>query len=412
MACDQGQDELMTFTANANTNANASDGGDGSSDQREDTDTDDDGGDGDDGAVATTAASVVGGQVQMHADSKSTAPRCWSLWGYPVGGYEVQYWSKPLPGGAAALYVLNTNATHSKHVSIDLKTVLFGPPAGSAVARTGSSSGGSSGGGEVHVRDIWEHSDMPALKAGAPLHAVVPPADSVFYKLTPATPSSSSSSSRQGQQEDPPQTDPPSLSGVAPRKTVASKSDDDTAAAAAAAAGRLHDGSLFALDDVPGSAPSSSGSFRLVTINLTDGTRTPVSRTGVEIQYTPGRSTIDRNHSVLYYIGQLKHGVFTSCNLTLVGISLVTGAMVSNATIPGADALRSDGQIWTAGIAYAEDLDKLVLSISTSAHSHIVGTMHPTTGAWETLATIPGANALRAIGDVQPASMVSYAMSM
>ena len=86
---------------------------------------------------------------------------------------------------------------------------------------------------------------MPALKAGAPLHAVVPPADSIFYKLTPATPSSSSSSSRQGQQEDPPQTDPPSLSGVAPRKTVASKSDDDTA-------GRLHDGSLFALDDVPG----------------------------------------------------------------------------------------------------------------------------------------------------------------
>ena len=147
---------------------------------------------------------------------------------------------------------------------------------------------------------------------------------------------------------------------------------------------RLSDGGLFALDEVPGSVPNvPSGSFRLVTINLTDGTRTPVSQTGVEIRYTPGQSTIDRNHSVLYFIGQLKQGAFASCNLTLVGISLVTGAMVSNATIPGADALRVHGEIWTAGIAYAEDLDKLVLSISgpqTSATSHIVGTMDPTTG--------------------------------
>jgi len=150
---------------------------------------------------------------------------------------------------------------------------------------------------------------------------------------------------------------------------------------------RLSDGGLFALDEVPGSVPNvPSGSFRLVTINVTDGTRTPVSQTGVEIQYTPGRSTVDRNHSVLYFIGQRKPCWQTNppvCNLTLVGISLVTGAMVSNATIPGADALRVHGEIWTAGIAYAEDLDKLVLSISgpqTSATSHIVGTMDPTTG--------------------------------
>ena len=185
---------------------------------------------------------------------------------------------------------------------------------------------------------------------------------------------------------------------------MASNSDDD-----AAAVRRLSDGVLFALEDVPDQVVfrGAPGLFRLVTINLTDGTRTPVSQTGVEIRYTPGQSTIDRNHSVLYFIGQLKQGAFASCNLTLVGISLVTGAMVSNATIPGADALRADGQIWTAGIAYAEDLDKLVLSISTSANSHIVGTIHPTTGTWKTLAIVDHPTS---IGVVNPASMVSYAM--
>ena len=51
---------------------------------------------------------------------------------------------------------------------------------------------------------------------------------------------------------------------------------------------------LFALDDVPG----SPGSFRLVTIDLEDGTRVPVSKTGADIKYTPGMSTIDHDHSI------------------------------------------------------------------------------------------------------------------
>ena len=62
VSCDQGEDQLMIFTSNAN-------GG--------------------------------GGSVHMKADDKSTVPRCWSLWDYPVGGYEVQMWAKPLPDGAA-----------------------------------------------------------------------------------------------------------------------------------------------------------------------------------------------------------------------------------------------------------------------------------------------------------------------
>ena len=47
----------------------------------------------------------TGAQVQMIADAQSTTKRCWSVWDYPVGGYEVQYWAKPLPEGAAALYI-------------------------------------------------------------------------------------------------------------------------------------------------------------------------------------------------------------------------------------------------------------------------------------------------------------------
>ena len=155
---------------------------------------------------------------------------------------------------------------------------------------------------------------------------------------------------------------------------------------------------LFALNDVPSGMP---GSFRLVTIDLGDGTRVPVSQTGAEINYTPGSSTIDRDHSVLYFIGQPQPNLNGPWNLTVVGVSLETGAVISTANIPGADSIRSSGEIWTAGIAYASDLGKLVLSISTAANSHLVGTVHPSTGDWNLLATVDHPSS---VGTVQPGS--------
>lgn len=115
------------------------------------------------------AVSFVNGHVEMRADSKATVRRCWSVWDFPVGGLEVQYWAKPLEGGAAALLVINTNSTHPKQVSVALSTLM------------------GAGGGKkpVKVRDVWEHTDNGTVAGGA-FTATVPPADSVFVRLTPA----------------------------------------------------------------------------------------------------------------------------------------------------------------------------------------------------------------------------------
>ena len=163
---------------------------------------------------------------------------------------------------------------------------------------------------------------------------------------------------------------------------------------------------LFALDGVPYQAgpQGSPGSFSLVTIDLEHGTRTNVS--GAEVKFTPGQSTIDHTNSVLYFIAQPKADLNQAWNLTVVGVSLKSGAVVSStAAIPGADTVRASGEIWTAGIAYASDLGVLVLSISTAANSHVVGTMHPATGKWTVVATVDKPTRFP-IGNVQPCSMV------
>ena len=140
---------------------------------------------------------------------------------------------------------------------------------------------------------------------------------------------------------------------------------------------------LFAVESV------RTGAWRLVTIDLGTGTRTVVSKTGAEIPYNPGASATDRNHSVLYFIGQPQLTVAApSSNLTLVGVSLHTGAVTSAVNIPGAAPTAASDEVNVAGLAYASDLDKVVLSISTVANSHLVGTLHPTTGEWTVLATV------------------------
>lgn len=172
--CDQGEDELIIFTVHGSAGTTFTtrslSAADGSND-------------------ATTSADMLksqrsqakisaGGQVQMHADGTSHLPLCWSLWDYPVGGFEVQYWAKPLPNGDAALYVLNTNTTHAKTVSISLSTVFE--------IKLGTNSNLNSNLSveeiTVSIRDIWGHKDNGT--AVGVLEATVDPADSLFYRLS------------------------------------------------------------------------------------------------------------------------------------------------------------------------------------------------------------------------------------
>jgi hypothetical protein len=61
----------------------------------------------------------------------------------------VQYWAKPLPKGAAALYVLNTNTTHAKPITIALTKVREGATLGQKLSEllpfTAASSQGCAG---------------------------------------------------------------------------------------------------------------------------------------------------------------------------------------------------------------------------------------------------------------------------
>ena len=108
--------------------------------------------------------SFADGRVQMRPDGRASERRCWSVWDYPVGGYEVQHWAKPLPGGAAALLVINSNQSHSQNVSVQLSAV-FGLT------------------GAVRVRDVWAHTDNGTARGA--LTATVGAADSLFVVLTP-----------------------------------------------------------------------------------------------------------------------------------------------------------------------------------------------------------------------------------
>ena len=82
VACDHGEDELMIFTVSSTLALPAQSPVVVNGSTRSDD--------------ATTIAEnnrhqgreADSGQVQMHADRASQVRRCWSLWDYPVGGFE------------------------------------------------------------------------------------------------------------------------------------------------------------------------------------------------------------------------------------------------------------------------------------------------------------------------------------
>ena len=146
----------------------------------------------------------------------------------------------------------------------------------------------------------------------------------------------------------------------------------------------------------------TTGSFRLMTIPA-DGVPVPVS--GAEIGFWPGSSTIDRDNGVLYFIGSTKPA-FHMGNISLVGVSLTTGAVVSNAAIPVVPSTgpgRAD--LFEAAIEYASDLKAIVVLITDftdSINSHVLGTIHPTTGEWSVIRAVSNP----ASASTQPAAAV------
>jgi hypothetical protein len=159
------------------------------------------------------------------------------------------------------------------------------------------------------------------------------------------------------------------------------------------------DAALYTLNET-----KTAGSFRLMTIP-DDGIPVPVSKTGAEIKFTPGSSTVDSDNGVLYFVGSTK-AAFQMGSISLVGVSLNTGAVVSNTAIP---IVPSTGpgrsEVFEAAIAYASDLVEIVVLITdftNSTNQHVLGTIDPTTGEWNVIRTVSNPTST----SVQPSSVV------
>ena len=116
-------------------------------------------------AVSRAWAGSAGGRVAASATNVSW-PFCGSQ---HAQGCEVEDWeifAKPLPGGGAALLLLNHLLT-AQHLTLDL----------SSVAGLGCSGG-------CAVRDVWAHAALPSVTSA--FAADVVGHDSVFVVLSPA----------------------------------------------------------------------------------------------------------------------------------------------------------------------------------------------------------------------------------
>ena len=164
---------------------------------------------------------------------------------------------------------------------------------------------------------------------------------------------------------------------------------------------------LYALNHTGGTpglpTPTSPGSFRLLTIEVAKLRDHPLTSAPVGketeclpwkeagcIPWTPGSSTVDHDHGILYFIGSTS---YYGQNTTLVGVSLKTGAVVSSAAIPFSGPTF---ELFAADLVYASDLGEVLLLVTQRVTAtnlkQILGTIHPATGEWKTLTTVSAAD--------------------
>ena len=88
----------------------------------------------------------------------------------------LQLWSKPQPGGAAAVLVLSIGSTWGNHPQdVPSVTVNLAKIAGLANPA-----------GKFKVRDIWNHADLPAASGGELITGPIKGGDIAFFLITPA----------------------------------------------------------------------------------------------------------------------------------------------------------------------------------------------------------------------------------
>jgi hypothetical protein len=125
-------------------------------------------------ALAVNSAWAGGsGTLLVEATTNVTFPYCGFVYtsGCSVAAWQV--WSKPLPGGAAALLLLNHGPAPIANVSVDLSSV------------TGLDCGYDNK-GACQVRDLWAHAAAGSAQGGSLLFPATGSHDSTFFVLTPA----------------------------------------------------------------------------------------------------------------------------------------------------------------------------------------------------------------------------------
>jgi len=144
---------------------------------------------------------------------------------------------------------------------------------------------------------------------------------------------------------------------------------------------------LFALNDT-----ETEHVFRLVEVDPTSGNRVAVGK--ADVPYVPWTTDIDHENGILYLLGQ-KAVDLGAGNLTLVGVSLTTGGVVSTTSIP--EPLESFGLL-TASVAFAAEMNLIILSFTTAAKVHLVGTIDPKTSAWKVVTSIDNSSTIKDVG--------------
>ena len=114
----------------------------------------------------------------------------------------------------------------------------------------------------------------------------------------------------------------------------------------------------------------------------------------------PHSAALDSTHGVYYFVGF--NATDASFQPRLVGLSLKAGTVVSSVALPFAGEPGGLGQaVAFAGNLGAEEGEGLVVVTGQDATGHhLIGTVHPTTGAWNPVAHVSNQD-----GNVNPTSM-------